>query len=310
MLSIERILWPTDFSDGSEVAFPYAAALAHWHDAELHCLNVREGTPDVRAGMAEHFPLPLDTLAAYMEADDAPAAPVEVEDLRLRQEQVDGASPADSILSYEEEQDIDLVVAGAHGRRGLRRLLIGSVVEEVVRRSACPVMTVRAGREGTAAWNVDTILVPVDFSEEAEHTIRHAKELAATYEADMILLHAVEEITYPPAYGMGITDALGEKVLQRVENSLAEMARSLIGDDEHVVVEAVDGHAPSVILDYQQDHEVDLTVISTHGRSGLERLLLGGVAERVVQRAQSPVFVVKSFGQSLLPPSATDDTTG
>jgi nucleotide-binding universal stress UspA family protein len=81
------------------------------------------------------------------------------------------------------------------------------------------------------------------------------------------------------------------------------MAREEIGY-EHVVVDSVIGYAPSVILDYQDENEVDLTVISTHGRSGLERLLLGSVTERVVRRSTSPVFIVKTFGKSLLPEDA------
>lgn len=307
MLSIQRILWPTDFSDGAEHAFPYAAVLADWHEAELHCINVREGTPDVRAGMAEHFPVSLETLASYLASAEGKAPPVDVEDLSIRQEQADASSPADAILSYADEQDMDLVVSGTHGRRGLQRLLIGSVAEELIRRSSCPVLTVRAGPDAAAAWTVDTILVPVDFSTEAEHAVRYAKELAHTYEAEIILLHAVEQVTYPQAYGMDMADVPGENVLQRVEESLAEMADSLI-DYEHVVVDSAVGHAPSVILEYQDEHDVDLTTISTHGRSGLERLLLGGVSERVVRRATSPVFVVKSFGKSLLPPSAEHDS--
>ena len=71
-----------------------------------------------------------------------------------------------------------------------------------------------------------------------------------------------------------------------------------------MVVDSVIGYAPSVILDYQDENEVDLTVISTHGRSGLERLLLGSVTERVVRRSTSPVFIVKTFGKSLLPEDA------
>jgi len=304
MLSIQRILWPTDFSAGAEKAFPHAAALAHWHDAELHLLNVREGGGEARAEMEAEFPASVNTLAALLEGGDDASSPVDVSALSLVQEQVDGPSPADAIVSYADEHDVDLVVAGTHGRRGLRRLFIGSVAEEVLRRAPCPVLTVRADEAVASAWNVHNILVPVDFSSGADQAVQHAKELALTYGAQITLLHAVEEVVYPSAYGMEMADAPGPEIVHRVEDTLASMARDDIGY-EHVVIEAVVGYAPSVILDYQQEHDVDLTVISTHGRSGLERLLLGSVTERVLRRATTPVFVVKSFGKSLLPGAAS-----
>jgi len=101
---------------------------------------------------------------------------------------------------------------------------------------------------------------------------------------------------------MEMADIPGPEVIDRVDDGLAEMAREEIGH-EHVVVESVVGYASSAILDYTAANEVDLIVISTHGRSGLERLLLGSVTERVIRRASVPVFVVKSFGKSLLPDS-------
>lgn len=301
MLSIRRILWPTDFSASAEKAFPYAAALAHWHDAELHLLHVREG--ERQTDKAADFPVSVDTLSALTEGGDA-SSPVDVSALSLVQEQVDGLPPADAIVSYADEHDMDLVVAGTHGRRGVRRLFLGSVAEEVLRRARCPVLTVRADEAVASAWNVHNILVPVDFSSGADQAVRHARELALTYGAQVTLLHAVEEVIYPSAYGMEMADAPGPEIVHRIENTLAAMAREDIGY-EHVVVEAVVGYASSAILDHQQEHDVDLIVISTHGRSGLERLLLGSVTERVLRRATTPVFVVKPFGKSLLSGAAS-----
>lgn len=308
MLTIDRILWPMDFSRGAEKAFSHAAALANWHDAELHVFNVREGGEKVREEMAERFPLSEGYLANFLDASGRPSEPLDLDALSIVQEQVDAPSPAEAIVDYAEEHDVDLTVMGTHGRRGLRRLLIGSVVEEVLRTAPCPVFTVRADDEERSAWNVRNILVPVDFSEGADNAVRYAKELALTYGAQITLLHAVEEVMYPSAYGMEMADIPGPEVIDRVESSLAEMAREEIGY-EHVVVESVIGYAPSVILDYQKEHDVDLTVISTHGRSGIERLLLGSVTERVVRRATAPVFVVKPFGKSLLPDDASGEVS-
>jgi nucleotide-binding universal stress UspA family protein len=299
MLSIDRILWPTDLSQGSEWAFPHAAALADWHDAELHILHVQEPG----AATQESFPLSRGTLGNLIDSVGSPPQPFDLDDLDLRQEQVDGTAPGEDIVSYVEGEEIDLVVMGTHGRRGLQRLLIGSVAEEVLRTAPCPVLTVRAGDEQPSAWNVRNILAPVDFSDASLQAVKHTKELALTYGAQITLLHAVEEVMYPSAYGLEMADVPGPEVIDRVENGLAELAREEIGY-EHVVVDSAIGYAPSTILDYAEDNDVDLIVIATHGRSGIERLLLGSVTERVVRRASVPVFVVKSFGRSLLPANA------
>jgi len=306
MLSINRILWPTDLSTGAGQAFPHAAALAAWHEAELHILNVQEGGGAVREEMTEQFPLSSGALANLLGAADSPSHPVDLTALKMVQEQVSGEAPAEAIVSYADDHDMDLVVMGTHGRRGLQRLLIGSVAEEVLRTASCPVLTVRAGEDGVPAWNVRNILAPIDFSEMSKGAVQHAKELALTYGAKITLLHAVEEIMYPSAYGMEMADVPGPEVVDRVEANLADIARDEIGY-EHVEVASKIGYAPSSILDYAAENEVDLIVIATHGRSGIERLLLGSVTERVVRRASVPVFVVKSFGKSLLPGDAGSD---
>ncbi|PSQ82288.1 MAG: universal stress protein [Bacteroidetes bacterium QS_1_63_11] len=305
MLSIRRILWPTDFSSGAERAFPYAVALASWHEAELHVLSVREPEA-VDADGSQSHPLSQDALTRLLMDDGEPPQHVDLDTLSVVQEQRKGDSAPETIVSYADEHDMDLVVAGTHGRRGLRRLLIGSVAEEVLRTAPCPVLTVRDEDDSTPAWVVRNILVPIDFSDASLNALRHAKQLALTHGAQITLLHAVEEVVYPSAYGIEPANLPGPQVIGRVEANLADLARTEIGY-EHVMVQANLGYAPSTILDYTQEHEVDLITIATHGRSGLERMLLGSVTERVVRRAPAPAFVVKSFGKSLLPASPETD---
>ena len=295
MLRIDRILWPTDLSTGAGRAFPHAAAFAEWHEAELHVLHV--STDDEEAG---GFPLTKGTLGNYLATGDADGPPLALDQLSIRQERRTGASPASEITAYAAAESIDLIVMGTHGQRGLRRLLIGSVTEEVVRTAPCPVFTIRAADRPRPARTVRTILAPVDFSEASTLAVRHAKELALTYGAQVTLLHAVEEAAYPSAYGLEAAPLPNSRVVQRVEKSLANLARDEIGY-EHVMVEASIGYAPSTILDYAEREAVDLIVIASHGRTGLERMLLGSVTERVVRRAPCPVFVVKPFGRSLAP---------
>jgi Universal stress protein UspA and related nucleotide-binding proteins len=182
-------------------------------------------------------------------------------------------------------------------------MLFGSVTEEVVRKAPCPAFTVRTGAEVAPSRAVRRVLVPIDFSDASEVAIQHAREIALTYGAEIDLLHVVEEPFYPPAYELEPTGFPTQEVIDRVEKQLGDVAREDIGY-EHVMVQATAGSPPHEILDYIDENEVDLTVIATHGRTGLDRILLGSVAERVLRQSPKPVFVVKPDRKSLVPASA------
>lgn len=301
MLNIQRILFPTDLSEGARRAFPQAAYLADWHNAELHIVNVtdRGGTPNESAD----FPVSTSTLEMWLDQScGADGQRPDVQSRSLIQNQLQGPVPADRIIAYAEDEAIDLFVMETHGRRGVKRILLGSVTEDVVRNGPCPVFTVRTDVDVPPDQAVRRILVPVDFSEASDAALLHGKEISQTYGAEIHLLHVVEETVYPSAYGIEPTPFPTWDVLGRVETQLGNMARDEIGY-EHVTISATFGYAPTTILDYLDENDIDLVVIATHGRTGIDRILLGSVAERVIRRASTPVFVVKPDCKSLVSPS-------
>jgi nucleotide-binding universal stress UspA family protein len=300
MLALRRILFPTDFSDGAALAFPQAAALAAWHDAELHVLNVVEGA----APPEETLPASLDVLHGWLgrASDAGPTEEFDLDALSLVQNQVDDDSAAERIVAYAAAEDIDLIVMSTHGRRGVQRMLLGSVTEEVVRTAPCPVLAVRSDGDEAPSPIVRRILVPVDFSDASSAAVRHANALAQTHGAEIDLLHVVEQVVYPSAYGVEPAYFPTQEVLGRVERTLGEMAREGLAHGD-VSASAVVGYAPLTILDHADEHDIDLIVIATHGRSGLDRMLLGSVTERVLRRASAPVFIVKPDQASLVPPA-------
>lgn len=303
MLTIDQVLFPTDFSDGAKRAFPQAVFLADWHDAELHILNVTGRHEHDYVDMKESFPVPIETLNEWLRRPSQTVSGSnwpDLDPLPLTQTQIESAAPAETIVEYSDEKDIDLIVMGTHGRRGIDRMMFGSVTEEVVRKAPCSVFTVRADADVTPGQAVRRILAPIDFSEASDAAIQHAKEIALTYGAEIHLLHVVEQPVYPSSYGIDTVSFPTQEVLDRVESQLANTAREEIGY-EHIVVEAAVGHPPTSIVDYVEAKEVDLVVIATHGRTGLDRMLMGSVAEHVLRHSPSPVFVVKPDRKSLLP---------
>ena len=303
MLNIQRVLFPTDLSEGAKRAFPQAAYLADWHDADLHILNVTGRHRHDYEATKGHFPIPLDTLTEWLRRPGQSVSGTnwpDLETLPITQEQVESAEPGDRIVTYAEDVDVDLIVMGTHGRRGVDRMLFGSVTEEVVRRAPCPALTVRTDADVTPGKAVGRVLVPVDFSEASESAIQHAKEIALTYGAEIDLLHVVEEPFYPTEYGLGPASFPTKEVLDNVEKQLGDLAREEIGY-EHVMIDAQLGNPSSKILGYVEQNDIDLVVIATHGRTGLDRVLLGSVTERVLRQCPTPVFVVKPDRKSLVP---------
>jgi nucleotide-binding universal stress UspA family protein len=144
MIALRKILVPTDFSACSDAAVRYARALGQAFDAELHLLHVVQD-PYTQPWAAEAFPAPLgEMLEQWQQQARARLATLvpENEKARSRMATVVGA-PFYEIVRYAEEQQVDLIVIGTHGRGPIGHMLLGSVAEKVVRKSPCPVLTVR-----------------------------------------------------------------------------------------------------------------------------------------------------------------------
>jgi nucleotide-binding universal stress UspA family protein len=299
-LNIDTILFPTDFSDVAEGAFAHAAHLALQHDATIHVFNVV-------GSEADDAPNPMDFLSVDPTEEDA-VQHVEVQTVTQERgtvpiiyAQTDSDSPSDAIVDRTDEYGIDLVVMGTHGRRGMDRLLSGSVSEEVVRRAPCPVFTVLARDEAGAGPEIDRVLAPVDLSDQSELVLNHAAALAESYAAPLDLLHVVEEAAYPNVYGLDPLTPSLPNVQDRAREALETLASNVDLRTDPVNVHVLAGNAARDIVEFAKDNEADLIVMATHGRTGLDRFLIGSVAEKVVRRAPCPVFTLKSFGKSLLP---------
>ncbi len=305
MLTINRILYPTDFSKCASHALPHTLHLAERYGAELHLLHalvLHEADPGNAA-----FQLPnLDELYQTIEEQARRQMDRTIEGherLTVKRTQVRGISAAGAILDYTTENDIDLIVMGTHGRRGLRRLLLGSVAEEVVRLAPCPVLTVpeRELRAGLAADSVQRIVVPIDFSAHARLALTYANDLAEVYKASLSVLHIVDEVVYPDFYppvipsGGSITEELREQSLTRMKSIMAEIEGAEGRSDLFVRT----GRAAPEISDFALEQGADLIVIASHGLTGISHMLLGSVTEQVIRRVGCPVFTVKSFGKRL-----------
>ena len=140
MIDLKRILVPTDFSPASRAALRYGIALARAFDAKLSLLNVPE-----HPGEAAEAEYPIGIYETMKNAANERLGGLLTKE-EAREFRPDYAmrigNPANEIVRFADEREIDLIVMGTHGREGVARVLIGSVAETVVRRANCPVLTV------------------------------------------------------------------------------------------------------------------------------------------------------------------------
>ncbi len=296
-----RILFSTDFSETSETALRYATKLARAFAAELHLFHAivphdYQGRRREAAAGSSGLPA-ADALGAALseEAGQLMAELVaggdlaELEVVRVEQP---AAAAAPAIVDYSVGHGIDLVVMATHGRRGVRRLFLGSVAEEVVRHSSIPVLTVGPEPRWSEASSRGRLLVAVDFGALTERLLGFARTLAVRTGASIHLLHAVELPAQPLLYDTApaFPQVSYPEVEQEVRGRLEDVAAGLAG--LRVSVEVARGAPAQAIADWCEEHRPDLVLVGNHRRTGLERFLLGSVTEQVVNRIAGAVLTV------------------
>ena len=302
-----RILVPIDFSACSDAALAYAQRVATSFGSTMHLLHVSDAT-FLRAMVAD----PADKDTAVLNRLDAlltdadrrrfsPVMAVQHSDL-----------PADEIVRYARITDIDLIVMGTHGHTGLAHVLLGSVAEKVVRHAPCPVVTLRAlPRAMTERHSgVSRVLAATDFSPQSDRALEHARAIAAKSGAALHLLHVLEDTVDTAAFGTEVFVPESAEVREaRVREATIRLEQRARSAKPQASTEIVAGGGARSIAAYAAQHDVDLIVMGTHGRTGIAHLVMGSVAEQVVRTAPCPVLAVRAAGQDVAAPEATADST-
>ena len=309
----KRMLVPLDGSELAEVVFAYAKELAVRLSLDVTLLHVCSPTEQELAPMhrsyTEHMAgiVKLQVEAIQKKVGIQPGGKA----VEVRGELAVGY-PAEEILSYADENDIDLILMSTHGRSGIRRWAMGSVADKVLRASKVPVWLVRAGIPEEVVydkWPSRTILVPLDGSELAESVLPHVEAVAKQRGAeivDVILLRVCEppiiSSDYPEAImplsweehveqQMALCKRASEKYLASVEKRLKDAGLKV--RSEALVGKPPLGNPANEIIDYANRNPFNLIVMATHGRSGISRWAYGSVAARVLLGVSSPLFLVR-----------------
>ncbi|MBN2450659.1 MAG: universal stress protein [Lentisphaeria bacterium] len=137
------------------------------------------------------------------------------------------------------------------------------------------------------------ILCPLDFSGSSENALLYAKSFAEAHKAELLLLHVIEPPPYYLASEVGMPVAMLDQHREQSRKNLTAIAEAACKDHPNTRTLLADGSPFLVIVRTAREHEVDLIVMGTHGRTGLAHVLMGSVAEKVVRKAPCPVLTVK-----------------
>ncbi|RRJ33671.1 universal stress protein [Halocatena pleomorpha] len=280
------VLIPTDGSKGIEGAITHGLALAERYDATVHALSV------VDLGVFEEIDTDVSFLQSVRESRTAAAhratAAVQSQASDYNVTVVDAVregDPAHEIVSYADEH-ADLIAMGTHGRTGLGQYLLGSVTTSIVRTAAVPVLTNRLTDPPRSTAYTD-ILIATDGTAGSAAAIEHAIALARRYEAT---LHALYVVDTKLDQNLPVQNVL-EQDGQRAVSAVTTAAES---DGVSTTKQVVPGIPHEEIRSTIEERDIDLLVLGTHGRKGLDRFVLGSVAERLIRVADIPVLTVRS----------------
>jgi nucleotide-binding universal stress UspA family protein len=301
MVAIKNVLFATDFSDVSEAALPYVTALSLRYGSTVHVVHV---LPEV-AILPSAAPDPATFGLIYEEVHSGAQEKIQQLSKRLKgfphKTYVRHGEVLDVVKHMVEEQEIDLLVLGTHGRTGLGKLLMGSVAEQIFRQANCPVLTVGPGVPPTekvresrhdrdlrpVQVKFGNILYATDFKPDAVEGSSYAVSLAREFQAHLTLLHVIDD------FGENLHDHPGP-----IDTALAKL-EELVSDREGLryVPEFVAeyGSPAELILKIANEYEADLIILGVRPTSSSSAVTHFGrsVAHKVVAGANCPVLTIR-----------------
>jgi nucleotide-binding universal stress UspA family protein len=301
-VELKNVLFATDFSEASEAALRYVTALSLRYGSIIHLAHI---LPDV-AFLRPGAPDPAVIGSIYEDAHSVAQEKMQRLTDRLKgfphRNYIRHGETCQVLAEIVGEQQIDLLIAGTHGRTGLGKVVMGSVAEEILRQVSCPVLTVGPKVVGTVApesrrdrelppaqINVRQVLYATDFKQESQEAFHYALSFAREFRARLALLHVIETYGDEPYEHPGTIDT-----------SLARL-RELVPDDAGLryppEILAEFGSPSECILQTAADREVDLIVLGVRpagGHIGAATHFGRAVAHKVIVGAHCPVLTVRN----------------
>lgn len=280
-----RVLVPLDGSSAAEFAIRFGADLAQKHQAELLLLHLRRLDVMAPAGAAADSDESAAQIEAYLEElrKEIRADGVSVQSHTLSSHDLRAA-----LLDFIEAERVSAVVLSTQGRTPLLRWLFGGDVQQTLDRFPVPVMLVRPVYQN--------IIVPLDGSKWSESAIPRAVEVARLHNAQLVLFHVYQPKgrDYAGDWALAGHQEIAEQSYEKMHEQMIALRNRLRQEGlkaREVIVRG--GNPAQAIIEFVESEDgISLVVMSTHGRTGLSRWLMGSVAGTVIREARCPVTLV------------------
>ena len=296
MSFIKRVLFATDFSACADRAMGYALALAGAWKAELSVMTVLELYPGMDPDYAVNKKY-LDHLRGEATRRFETVQSRAKSAGQVITTRVEVGIPSQAVKTVADTTGADLLVVGTHGRTGLDHVLIGSTAERVVRTAPCPVLAVKAEKDGASdalTASIKRIVVPIDFSSCSLDALEYATQFAKPFGAGITILHVLE----PVAYGLDFTLSHARESKQQreyLEKRLTVLSACLTARGIRCDTILKPGLPADSIASYATQQGYDLMIMGTHGRRGISHVLMGSIADAMLRHAPCPVLTVRQL---------------
>lgn len=301
-MKIKRILWATDGSAEAEAALNYAKYIAGLTKAEIIGVHV--------------IPLPVQLLFEELREED-----VKFHEWESRAEKrvadrfsaigrsldkagikFDGVIlkgiPSDKIREFSRLRKADLVVMGKQGHGLIESMMVGSETVKVLKTSHIPVLAVKGGGARRKV-SIKKILVPLDLSDDNVSALKYAFDLSGITDATVTVIYALRLDMYAQDMPAGALDIVIKQSIRELENRVRDLKQKFEKSSgkklkAEVKTEVIHGLSPAIsIANYASKKGSDLIVINTHGRTGIKRLILGSVTERLIPESPCSVLSLR-----------------
>jgi nucleotide-binding universal stress UspA family protein len=280
----KKIVVPLDGSQLAEHILPFVRRFADGLDAEVEL---------IRATDPQAEPSPAEAKYLKQAAERYFSATARVAQV------VEAGEAAQVIIDRAQAEPACLIAMATHGMSGMRRWLLGSVATKVAQAAANPLLLIRpSGGDPLTAAELNTIFVPLDGSALAERVLPHVVALAKAMnlEVQLLRVYRLPTAAYVVADGViargagDFRDKIKAEAEAYLDGKIDELRATGL---ERLLATAIEGDGANEIIDIARRTPKNLIAISTHGRSGVGRWLLGSVAERVIQHSQDPVLLIR-----------------
>lgn len=301
-IKLDKIICATDFSELSNHAVFYGASLAKEFKAKLYLCHVIDLSSATMYGDATYaFESQLTHMEDYalkrmnrvMDKYDVAWEPL-----------VTIGSAADEITRMAQENEVDMAITATRGRSGLKRLVLGSVTEHVMRSLPCPLLTVHGAINDSAIkkekdLKFGRILVACDFSSDSNLALQYGLSLAQEFQSDLYIVHVLEPPSYKdlPKSVWSAREQIGKSLHKQLKDQLEDLVPEEAYNWCKPKTRLLSGDVDVELIKFANIQDIDLVIMGVKGHRLGDKMFVGAKTERVIRKAGCAVMSVRPIGK-------------